>query len=215
MIPVASQLAGVPHEVVAGLPPWLVGGLLLGLGGSLLVGLLFLAAQRLLPDGEQGGREHGTDPSRRTSGDSRRRREFRACLDAIDEPYAEDHPVEGQRVAFYLPDREVAITFDPRAYYGLDGSGVEPLLAEHEMPGSVLIDRLPFETADLGPPADEEGDPARAAFAELGVPAGASPEEIDRAYRRRVKEVHPDQGGDEDAFRRVREAYATAKEHAD
>lgn len=202
------------HEVVAGLPPWLIGGLLLGLGGSLLVALLFLGAQRLLSAGEGGQHSHGGDTSRRISGEVRRRREFRACLDAIDEPYAEDHPVQGQSVAFYLPAREVAITFDPRAYYRIDGSGVEPLLVEHEMPGSVLIDRLPFETPDIDR-ADGEVDPARAAFAELGVSADATLEEVDRAYRRRVKEVHPDQGGDEDAFRRVREAYATAKEHAD
>lgn len=41
----------------------------------------------------------------------------------------------------------------------------------------------------------------------LGVDASASPAEIERAYRERVKEVHPDQGGDEEAFKRVREAY--------
>jgi curved DNA-binding protein CbpA len=55
----------------------------------------------------------------------------------------------------------------------------------------------------------------RAAFAELGVPATASVEEVKRAYRRRVKDVHPDQGGDEDEFKRVREAYTLAKQHAD
>lgn len=204
------------HEVVAGLPPWLVGGVLLGLGASLLVALLFLGAQRLLPGGEQGaGRRGRGDPSARESGESRRRREFRACLDAIGEPYAEDHPVEGQAVAFFLPERDVAITFDPRAYYRIDGSGVEPVLAEHEMPGSVLVERLPFETPHLGTAGESEITPARDAFAELGVPAGASVEEVRRAYRRRVKEVHPDQGGDEDAFRRVREAYVTAKEHTD
>jgi len=206
----------VLHEGVAGLPSWLVGGVLLGLGGSLLVALFFLGAQRLLPGGGQrDGRRQRGDQSARGSGESRRRREFRACLEAIGEPYAENHRLAGQDVAFFLPERDVAITFDPRVYYRIEGSGVEPLLAEHEMPGSVLVERLPFETPDLGTVGGSEVPPARDAFAELGVPAGASIEEVRRAYRRRVKEVHPDQGGDEDAFRRVREAYVTAKEHAE
>jgi len=196
------------HEGVAGLPSWLVVGALLGFAGSVLVALTFLCAQRLLPDGGRG-------PARSRCGETRRRREFRQYLDAIGEPYAEDHPVEGRTVAFYLPERDVAITFDARSYYRIDGSGTHPVLAEHEMPGSVLGERLPFETPDLGFEDAGGSDPTRAAFAELGVPAGASPEEVREAYRRRIKEVHPDQGGDEEAFRRVREAYTTAKEHAD
>jgi DnaJ-class molecular chaperone with C-terminal Zn finger domain len=196
------------REAIAGLPSWLLVGAVLGLSGSLLVALVFLCAQRLLP---AGGRE-----SPRQSGESRRRREFRAYLDAIEEPYVEDHPVAGQDVAFYLPERDVAITFDARAYYRIDRSGTDPVLAEHEMPGSLLGERLPFETPDLGfGDGDADPDPARAAFAELGVPDEASVEEIRRAYRRRVKNVHPDQGGDEEAFRRLREAYTTARKHVE
>lgn len=200
------------HEVVTGLPSWLVVGVLLGLGGTVLAALAFLTAERLLP-----GSEHERERRATRNGESRRRREFRDYLEAIDEPYAEDHLVEGQSVAFYLPERDVAITFDPRAYYRIDRSETEPVLAEHEMPGSVLGQRLPFETpdVDVGSPEEGDRDPTRAAFAELGVPVGASTGEIRRAYRRRIKEVHPDQGGDEDEFRRVREAYTTAKEHAD
>ncbi len=199
-------------EGIAGLPPSLVVGLLLGLLGSVgVVGVFFLAT-RYFPSSHP---QHG-----RHSGETRRRAEFRDYLQAIGEPFAEDHPVRGQQVAFYLPKRDVAITFDARAYYRILGSATEPVLVEHEMPGSVLGARLPFETPDVdfGPadasaPADP--DPTGRAFRELGLSAGAGPREVTRAYRRRVKDVHPDQGGDEAAFRRLREAYATAKQHAD
>ncbi len=43
----------------------------------------------------------------------------------------------------------------------------------------------------------------------LGVPSGADPDEIQRAYRERVKDVHPDRGGDEEEFRKATEAYET------
>ncbi|MDQ4129718.1 MAG: J domain-containing protein [Actinomycetota bacterium] len=44
-------------------------------------------------------------------------------------------------------------------------------------------------------------------YAVLGVGPDATQEEIKRAYRRRAREVHPDAGGDEDAFKRVTRAY--------
>ena len=170
-----TQRRSVSATVLVGLPSWLVGGVLLGVAGSVLVAVAFLTANRLFP-----GRERDPDSGHRgsrRSGESRRRREVREYLDAIDEPYAEDHPIEGQAVAFYLTRRD------------------------------------PFETPDLEPETDEPTAP-KAAFAELGVTPGATLDEVNRAYRRRVKEVHPDQGGDEEAFRRVREAYTTAKQHA-
>ncbi len=46
----------------------------------------------------------------------------------------------------------------------------------------------------------------------LGVPRGATPREIRQAYRRRVKQLHPDAGGSADdtvAFCEVNEAYET------
>ncbi len=43
----------------------------------------------------------------------------------------------------------------------------------------------------------------------LGVDPDADPETIEAAYRRRVKETHPDQGGSVEAFRRVTAAYDT------
>jgi ferredoxin len=44
-------------------------------------------------------------------------------------------------------------------------------------------------------------------FDVLGVPADADNEVIQRAYRDRVLEAHPDQGGSVEEFRRVRTAY--------
>ena len=189
------------------LPEWLIVGTLLGVAGSLVVTGLFLVADRLYPT------RTPTSEGRR-DGEGRRRDELRAYLQAIDEPYAEDHFVEGQHVAFYLPKRDVAITFDARAFYRIERSPTTPVLVEHEMPGVQLGARLPFETPDVGIEAERDRvHPATAAFRELGLPAGATLSEVKTAYRRRVKEVHPDRGGDEDAFKRVREAYTTAKQH--
>jgi len=44
-------------------------------------------------------------------------------------------------------------------------------------------------------------------FDVLGLDPGADQREIERAYRERIKEAHPDHGGSREEFRRVREAY--------
>jgi ferredoxin len=44
-------------------------------------------------------------------------------------------------------------------------------------------------------------------FDVLHIPADADEETVERAYRDRVMEAHPDQGGSVEAFRRVRTAY--------
>ena len=44
-------------------------------------------------------------------------------------------------------------------------------------------------------------------FEILGLDPGADDDEIVEAYRRRVKEVHPDQGGSRESFKTVRDAY--------
>ncbi|WP_226021497.1 J domain-containing protein [Halomicrobium salinisoli] len=191
-------------------PEWLLVGVVVGVLGSLAVAALFFVAVRYFPS--------RPDTRGRRGGEKRRRAELREYLDAIDEQYAEDHFVEGQHVAFYLPKRDVAITFDARAYYRIDRSPTHPVLVEHEMPGVQLGARLPFETpeVDFGPDEDEERQehPTAAAFRELGLPTSATLEEVKSAYRDKVKEVHPDHGGDEDEFKRVREAYTTARRHA-
>jgi len=45
------------------------------------------------------------------------------------------------------------------------------------------------------------------ALAVLGLQAGASQEAIKKAFRRLVKQHHPDMGGSAEAFRRISEAY--------
>lgn len=57
-------------------------------------------------------------------------------------------------------------------------------------------------------PRTDPDEPTRAeAYATLGVDPDADEGEIKRAYREKVKEVHPDRGGDEEAFRSVTRAY--------
>ncbi|MFB6281533.1 MAG: J domain-containing protein [Haloferacaceae archaeon] len=202
-------------EWIASLPSWLLAGLTLGLAASAAVAGLFVAGNRLFPTERDGGAASSASGS--ASGDERRRAEIREYLRAIGEPYAEDHEIEGRRVAFYLLHREVAITFDAQAYFRLEAAGVETVLCEHEMPGWQLGRRLPFETPAaeaVAAPADAP-DPVATAFSELGLSPDADAAEVRAAYRERVKDVHPDQGGDSEAFKRVREAYATARNHAD
>lgn len=52
-------------------------------------------------------------------------------------------------------------------------------------------------------------DPTQRAssWAVLGLEAGATIDEVKRAFRKRALETHPDQGGDSDEFRAVRRAY--------
>jgi DnaJ-class molecular chaperone len=81
------------------------------------------------------------------------------------------------------------------------------------MPGRHLGRRLPFDVPERSPAAPD--DPVTAAFDRLGLARDASSEEVRDAYREQVKEAHPDHGGDREEFTALREAYATAKNHAD
>jgi len=192
------------------LPAWLVQGLLIGVGLSFVVCGLFYVLVKRFPDRPR-------EREARTASEARRRAEIRTYLDSIDEAYTEDQAVAGHQVAFSLPARDVAITFDARAYYGLAPTGTVPVLVEHELPGLALGNRLPFDTPDLGDQPDATGasDPHAAAYAALGLHSDAPIDEVTRAYRQRVKEVHPDHGGDEAEFKRLREAYTMAKRHAE
>jgi len=200
---------------------WLFLGVVIGAAVSVAVAGAFLAGRRLFPDPDPESESDSEVPPRR--GDGRRRAEIRQYLRAIDESFAEDHPVEGHTVEFYLPQRDVAITFDARAFYGIEGSSTYAVLVEHELPGVHLGSRLPFETPDLNlgsgagrpdPGAGGTLDRADAAFAVLGLPATANEWEVRDAYREKVKSVHPDQGGDPDEFRQLKEAYSAARERA-
>ncbi|MES3516702.1 MAG: DnaJ domain-containing protein [Natronomonas sp.] len=55
-------------------------------------------------------------------------------------------------------------------------------------------------------PQPAEISPAEA-YSRLGLDSTASDAEVRSAYRQKVKEVHPDRGGDEEEFKRVTEAY--------
>lgn len=50
------------------------------------------------------------------------------------------------------------------------------------------------------------------AYRRLGLEPGADEAAVRAAYRERVKEAHPDRGGDEETFKRVTEAYETLVE---
>lgn len=213
------------HGWLAALPEWLLVGLALGAVVAAAVAAVFVAGVRLLPAGSAPG-----DPGE-SAGEGRRRAEIRAYLGAIGEPFVEDSRVAGQRVAFLLTDRDVAITFDARVYFRLERAGLDAVLVEHEMPGAGLGARLPFETPGDGTagrnaatagategsgegrrPVATGADATRAALSVLGLPPDADREAVRAAYRERVKEVHPDHGGDPEAFRRVREAYTVARD---
>lgn len=190
-------------------PSWLLVGAAIGIVASVAVAGLFVLGSRLYPDVP-------VDPAERIGGTDRRRREIREYLRAIGEPFAEDHRVENETVAFYLVHRDVAITFDAQAYFRLDNLGVVTVLCEEEMPGWHLGRRLPFQVPEVDVEPDTPiADPIARAFDRLDLARTASLDEVKAAYRDRVKRVHPDHGGDEEEFRRVREAYTTAKEYAD
>ena len=213
--------ATVAVETFLALPRWVYLGVAVGALTSLGVAATFLVAARLFPDGN-------SEPGSRRSTEQRRRAEIRRYLEAIDEEFVEGARVAGETVAFYLPARDVAVSFDARTFLALERTPTYSILMEHEMPGVALGHRLPFETPE-GPFDSEDADDrgrrsvgerlqqarsAESAYAVLGLPSDASESAVRRAYRERVKEVHPDQGGDEAEFRRVREAYDTARRQA-
>ena len=188
---------------------WLVAGLLLGGAFSILAGTAFVVGQRLFPD--EAPRKDGG-----ATGEARRRAEIRRYLDAIGEEYVENRPVAGRVVGFHLQERDVAITFDVGTYFHIRRTKTVAILYEHEMPVHHLGARLPFEVPDVDPSSEDTSPEAvRAAFDALDLPMGVDSKRIEAAYRERIKESHPDHGGDEAEFKRVREAYAVAKEHAE
>ncbi|MCY4731848.1 J domain-containing protein [Natronomonas gomsonensis] len=65
------------------------------------------------------------------------------------------------------------------------------------------------QRADVGP---SPGLSRAEAYRRLGLDTDADEGEIRRAYRERIKEAHPDRGGDEAEFKRLTEAYETLTE---
>ena len=192
-------------EWLAAVPTWLVAGVLLGSGVSCCVAVVFVVGDRLFPTAP-------VDSSRHIDGTVRRRQDIRQYLVDVDERFLEDHTIHGETVAFYLPDRDVAITFDAKAYFRIEDAGTYAVLCELEMPARGLGRRLPFDVPEIEPAA--ESNPITDAFSELGLGPEASPSEVKSAYRTRIKEAHPDHGGDQEEFKRLQDAYATARDHA-
>ncbi|MFB6159921.1 MAG: DnaJ domain-containing protein [Haloferacaceae archaeon] len=61
--------------------------------------------------------------------------------------------------------------------------------------------------------ATPTGPSRREAYRTLGLDPGAGQDAVERAYRERVKETHPDAGaGDEETFKRVKRAYEALDE---
>ena len=205
-------------ELLFALPRWLYLGVAAGAVMSLCVAVTFLVGGRVFFDGETDADDRDRHSERST--EAIRRAEIREYLDRIDERFVENADVDDNRVAFFLPTRDVAVTFDARTFLALEATPTHAILAEHEMPGVALGNRLPFETPEPSVDDDPTNDPderlppADAAYRVLGLPSGADAEAVRRAYRRRVKQAHPDHGGDEEEFRRVQEAYDTARRYA-
>jgi hypothetical protein len=66
--------------------------------------------------------------------------------------------------------------------------------------------------ASQGGSAEPSTGPRNEDYQVLGVDPDASEDEVRDAYRDKVRELHPDQGGDEAAFSRVNEAYERVKQ---
>lgn len=203
----ASLLTAWSFDV---LPAWLVVGLAIGAVVSALIAVVFYVGDRLFPPAEPAGH--------RVDGTQRRRAEIRRYLAGIDERFREEYVVEELTIAFYLPERDVAITFDPRVFFRLEPTDTFVVLCEDEMPAAHLGSRLPFEVpVDAGQPrgAPTPSVAVAAAYDELGLQPGASPEAVRSAYRERAKQTHPDRGGSDAAFKQLQEAYTTVRNHAE
>ncbi|MFC7215513.1 J domain-containing protein [Saliphagus sp. GCM10025334] len=205
----------MPTSVLEVIPPAVLWGLVLGGIFTGVAATLFVVGERLFPS-------RVATSENTYSSERRRRGEIRTYLQAIDERYLEEWELEdaAETVAFYLPDRDVAVTFDAEAFVRLQAhTDTHLILAEHEMPGVHLADRLPFEVPSLEHEREygtmTVEDRLKRAYEALGVSTTADAEAIREAYRERVKAVHPDHGGDEESFQQVQEAYATVREHAD
>lgn len=61
-------------------------------------------------------------------------------------------------------------------------------------------------------PGGQSTGPRTEDYRVLGVDPDANEDEVRAAYREKVRELHPDQGGDKEAFSRVNEAYERLKQ---
>lgn len=184
--------------VFSDLPSWLIQGIGIGVGAAVFVLIVNLIGVRYLDLG----------PTSETSvdADELKRAEVRAYLTAIGEPFIEEMPIDTIEVEFWLPERKIAITFDPHIYFELIENGHGVVLLEHEVPGEQIGSRLPFDTPTLRS-TRVGGDDLQWAYETLEVATDASREQIDTAYRDRVLEAHPDRGGDAKELEEILLAY--------
>lgn len=86
--------------------------------------------------------------------------------------------------------------------------------AEFEAEGKARRRKKPYETYYAGPAiyyAERRSKAHRPeCFVCLGVPAGATVDEIRSAYRRLAREAHPDAGGSAEAFKGIQKWYEEA-----
>ena len=198
----------MPIALVSALPAWFVAGLALGALASVVVAIIFYAGERLYPTSK---RSAGSA----SRGSLRRHAEIREYLAAIGEPYVEEYEQAGLTIAFYLPDRDVGITFDPRVLFVLEEASTHVILCEDEMPAAHLGQRLPFEVPETPRQPPTSSDPVDAAYEQLGLTREASTSEVKDAYRSQVKDAHPDRGGSSEEFKQLQDAYTTAKNDAE
>lgn len=225
--------AHVPVEA----PHWLFLGLAYAAGAATLATAAFALGEYAFPARPRAGRAS-------YPGAARQREEIRQYLSSIGEVFVEDATVRGVTSAFYLPERDVAVTDDADTYHRLRPTDTYVVFCEHEMRGHHLGQRLPFETPEprrrgqrsgtraAGPGRSTGGghsagyraaaeasrhreERITAAFQTLGLTRNASETQVKNAYREKVKAVHPDRGGSERAFSRLQEAYTTARQHAE
>lgn len=184
--------------IVEALPNWLIHGLLLGGVAAIVVLVVFIA----------GTRRYGGDHDAVGHGDPNRLRhiEVRTYLRSIGEVASEHTTIDGITVDFWLPDRSVAITFNADVYFNLREAGVTAVLLEHEIPGYHIGARLPFETPSFEGVVTEE-DNQSWAYETLDLAPDATEAAIEDAYRQKIKEAHPDLGGDQERLMAVLEAY--------
>ncbi len=192
-------------DVINAIPSWLAIGIGVGSVVSIIVAGVFVVGGRLFPtDGE---------PTK-IGGENRRHLEIRSYLREAHIDFRENHHIGSIETEFYLPNEDVAITFDPHVYFQLESTTTIPVLCEHEMSIRALSRRLPFEIAQqtLLPPTQDQR--VREAFDTLEISVTADPAQIQQAYRERVKHAHPDHGGTQSEFQDLQESYGVAKTHA-
>ena len=185
--------------VLATVPAWLSTGLLMGAILTLIIGVVFILGIWRYPD-----RVHPT-----TSGVSvtdRRRHTLVQYLRDAGETVHTEVTVGDVPVAVYLPARDVAFVFAPGAYFALRETSTQVILCELEARPAAIAQQLPFIDAPrrVDPELSE-------ALAILGVPHDADEATVRAAYRSRVKDCHPDRGGDPAEFAQVRRAYERAQ----